>query len=260
MYLKLLPLLLVTICVNAQKKREISFSTDYALISSKMGMVNEFLADTNYFNSYQYETYPTNTLSQTQGIGFEIGYQPLNFQDFSLGINYLFCGIKRVPALFIEDPINPSQTIIFTGEYRLKIDAYSILIGSRTYFNKLFHFEDKHSQIMQRLLVATEYKVGFGLSTYSQEITFMNPYTSYTVGNFYSSDINGRINLLVGYELNKGKIVSSINFKLGYLFFKTAEVKNKAYNTFNDPANPLSRPMKLDFSGLNFGIQLTLRK
>lgn len=261
MLLKVLPILFfLPMWVNSQKKEDISFSLEYSLSSSKMSMVREYLADTNYFNSYNFVNYPTNTLSKTQGIGFEIGFQPLNFQDLSIGINYNFCGLKRVPVLMIDNPQNPNQTLNYEGDYRLKISTFNFLLGSKTYFNKLFRFEDNNSQFSKRIILAAEYKLGFSVSKISQEQSFKNPYQYYLSQSYKSYDLNGQFNLLFGYRLNEGSIISSINFIMGYLFFATETVKDKSTSTFNHIIEDESNPMKLDFSGLNFGIQLTLRK
>lgn len=249
--------------VFSQQKNNLSFSIDYSLTSSQMGMVKEYLADTNAFSSYIYDKYQTNTLSKTQGVGFEIGYQPLNFQDFTLGMNYLFCGIKRVPLFKMEDPLDPSQINIYKGEYRLTLNAFNFLLGSKTYLNSLFHFEEKSSKLLQHLILASEYKIGFGFSKFSLEETYKYPEQVYLAQSFFSSDLNGQFNLVVGYKLNEGKIVSSINLKVGYQYYKTKVVRDHSENTFyyyyyNTSAT--SKPINLDFSGLNFGLQLTLRK
>lgn len=259
---KLLPILFfIPMLVISQNKENLSLSLDYSIGSLKMGMVRDYLADTNYFNSYSYLNYPTNTLSKSQSIGFEIGYQPMNFQDFSLGFNYLFCGIRRYPVLMVENPIMPGNTLNFEGEYNLSINATTIVFGSKTYFNKLFHFDGFSSKFMKRLLFATEYKLGFGLSKISLLEFYKNPYPGCITQSFNSYDMNGQINVLFGYKLNEGTLIYAINLKLGYLFYATSSVKDDAnnpldyYTTGNKP-----KPMNLDFSGLNFGIQLTLRK
>jgi hypothetical protein len=114
---------------------------------------------------------------------------------------------------------------------------------------------------MKRLLLATEYKLGLGFSKISLLEFYKNPYPGYNTQSFNSYDVNGQINVLFGYKLNEGTIISAINLKFGYLFYATSSVKNDAnnplyyYTSVNKP-----QPMNLDFSGLNFGIQLTLRK
>lgn len=255
-------LFFVPLTVFSQQKNNLSFSIDYSLTSSKMGMVNDYLADTSSFSSYIYGKYPTNTLPKTQGIGFEIGYQPFKFQDFSLGMNYLFCGIKRVPLLKLEDPLDPSQIITYKGEYRLTLNAFNFLIGSKTYFNSLFHFEENSSKLLQHIILASEYKIGFGFSKLFHEEIYKYPEQIYLGETFFSSDLNGQFNLVVGYKLNEGKIVSSINLKVGYQYYKTKVVRDHSENTFYYyyNTNPSSKPINLDFSGLNFGLQLTLRK
>jgi hypothetical protein len=253
----------VPLTVFSQQKNNLSFSLDYSLTSSKMGMVKDYLADTNAFSSYIYDKYPTNTLSKTQGVGFEIGYQPFKFQDFTLGMNYLFCGIKRGPLFKMEDPMDPSQINIYKGEYRLTINAFNFLIGSKTYFNSLFHFEENSSKLLQRLILASEYKIGFGCSKLSLEETYKYPEQVYLAQSFFSSDLNGQFNLLVGYKIIEGKIVSTINLKVGYQYYKTKEVRNHSENTFYYyfyNTSSTSKPINLDFSGFNFGLQLTLRK
>ena len=249
--------------VFSQQKNNLSFSLDYSLTSSKMGMVKEYLADTNAFSSYMYDTYPTNTLPKTQGVGFEIGYQPFKFQDFTLGMDYLFSGIKRQLLSKIEDPMDPSQIITYKGEYRLSLSAFNFLIGSKTYFNSLFHFEENSSKLLQHLILASEYKIGFGFSKLFHEEFYKYPEQIYFGETFFSSDLNGQFNFVVGYKLNQGKIISSINLKIGYQYYKTKVVRDHSENTFSfNYYNTTStlRPINLDFSGFNFGLQLTLCK
>ena len=104
-------LFLFPLFVFAQSKNDIFFNFEYSLGSSKMGIMNEILADTSYFNSSKYETSPTNTLSNTQGFAFEVGFQPFRFQDFSFGINYSFCDIQRTPFRYVDDPLNPGAYV-----------------------------------------------------------------------------------------------------------------------------------------------------
>lgn len=159
--------------------------------------------------------------------------------------------------------MDPSQIIIYKGEYRLTLNAFNFLIGSKTYFNSLFHFEENRSKLLQHLILASEYKIGFGFSKLSHEELYKYPEQTYLQETYFSSDFNGQFNLVVGYKLNEGKMVSSINLKVGYQYYKTKVVRDHSENTFsyfNNNTNSLSRPINLDFSGFIFGLQLTLRK
>lgn len=246
--------------VFAQSKNDIFFNFEYSLGSSKMGIMNEILADTSYFNSSKYETSPTNTLSNTQGFAFEVGFQPFRFQDFSFGINYSFCDIQRTPFRYFDDPSNPGASVKSNGVYQMKLSRMNISLNSQTHFDALLHFEQKTSPFIQRLKLASAYQIGLGKSFLTQEEYFQQPIPIYIPLRGSALNLNGQVACLLGYQLNEEAIVSSIQLKVGYNFNFSKELKDAADNALIYYQDLKSVPMKLDFSGLYFGLQLTLRK
>lgn len=246
--------------VFAQSKNDIFFNFEYGVGLSKMGIMNDILADTSYFNSSKYETSPTNTLSNTQGFAFEVGCQPFGFQDFSVGINYSLTDIQRTPFRYVDDPSNPGASVKSYGVYQMELYMMNISLNSQTHIDALFHFNQKTSPFIQRLKLASAYQIGLGKSFLKQEEYFQEPIPIYLPLRGSALNLNGQVACLLGYQLNKDAIVSSIQMKVGYNFNFSKDLKNAADNALLYYQDLKSVPMKLDFSGLYFSLQLTLRK
>jgi hypothetical protein len=252
--------LIFPLFVFAQSKNDIFFNFEYGVGISKMGIMNDILADTSYFNSSKYEISPTNTLASTQGFAFEVGYQPFRFQDISVGINYSFCDIQRTPFRYFDDPLNPGGHIKSNGVYHMKLSRLNISLNSQTHFEELFNFEQKTSPFIQRLKLAGAYQIGLGESLLIQEEYFQEPVPIYLPLLGSALNFNGQVACLLGYQLNEGVIISSIQLKIGYNFNFSKDLKDAADKTLLYYQDLKPVPMKLDFSGLHFGLQLTLRK
>ncbi len=226
-----------------------------------MDMLDSYLADTNIFSSNYYGNPQTNTLSNSHGIGFEMGFQPLAFQDFGFGINYQFSYINRTPRIQYSDPIYISQYIDYKGRYHLLNEGVTMNITSRTYLNNLFDFETSKNKFIKRSILASEVLFGVGFTRLKDEIGFEYPYPSYLQQQNladYSTKI--QLSMLFGYELNEGSTLASINFKIGYQYFKSQKLRNKGNQVYNIYYKGGLKPMNLDFSGLTLGVVLMLRK
>jgi len=261
MYKLIIVLILMPNVVFSQSKGNLTFGLDYQHVYSKMELVDVYLADTNIFNSSFYGNPQKNTLSQTHSVGFELDYQPLAFQDFGLGFNYQFAYINRTPRTQYPDPIQPNQLLDFNGYYNLKADAYSVNLLSKTFFSKLLDFESSSSIFLKKMILATEFQLGVGLARLRDEIAFENPYTySLQQHNRKSINLKGQASIIIGYPICEKSVFTSVNFKLGYQFFKTSTLKNNADEEYLVNDKNASKPLVLNFSGLALGVMLTFRK
>lgn len=261
MFFRIIFILLLPNVIIAQTKGNITFGFEYQNVSSKMDLMDEYLADTNVFNSNYYNYPQTNTLSNTHGIGFEIDYQPISFQDFGIGINYQFSYINRTPRIQYPDPVFPSQNIDYNGRYHMKNEGISLNLLSKTYFNKLLDFETSKSKLIRRAILASEVQFGIGYMRFREETAFEYPSPSYNQQhNRTAIGTKFQLGLIIGYKLNEGSSVASINYKIGYQFYKSQALMNKGDEIYYVNHNGEATPMHLDFSGLSMGIVLILTK
>lgn len=261
MLFRILIILLIPNVMIAQTKGNITFGFEYQNVSSKMALMDAYLADTNIFSSSYYNDVQTNTLSNTHGIGFEIGYQPMRFQDFGIGINYQFSYINRTPRIQYPDPVYPSQNIDYKGKYHLKNESFSLNILSKTYFNKLFEFETNKSKLIKRTIIALELQLGIGHMRFREETAFEYPYPSYSQKhNRAAIGTRFLLGLILGYQFNEGSSVASINYKIGYQYFKSQTLMDKGDEIYYVNHDGEATPMHLDFSGLSMGVVIMLRK
>jgi hypothetical protein len=247
--------------IFAQTKGNISFGFEYSNVFSKMDMVDSYLADTSLFSSSFYDKPQTNTLSNTNGIGFEIGFQPTTFQDIAIGLNYQFSYINRTPRIQYADPVFPDQNIDYKGKYTLFNDAISLNLMSRTYFSNLLDFKNKKSDFLKKMIIASELGFGLGFSKLKSEIGFEYPTPTYLKQhNRAALASRMELALIVGYKLKDRLIISSLNFKIAYQYYKSQSLKNKADEVYNIDFSGESKPICLDFSGMSLGVVLMLRK
>ena len=261
MRLSIVILLFLPQLLIAQTKGNISFGFEYSNVFSKMDMVDSYLADTSLFSSSFYDKPQTNTLSNTNGIGFEIGFQPTTFQDIAIGLNYQFSYINRTPRIQYADPVFPDQNIDYRGKYTLFNEAISLNLMSRTYFSNLLDFKNAKSDFLKKLIIASELSLGLGYSKLKSEIGFEYPTPTY-LKQHNRSALASRMEfaLILGYKLKEHLIISSLNFKIAYQYYKSQTLKNKGDEVYKIDFNGESKPMSLDFSGFSLGIVLMLRK
>jgi hypothetical protein len=261
MILRILLLLILPNTLFSQTTGEIMFSFGFGKIKSKMGIVNDYLLDQSYFSSDFYSKPQTNLLNSTNCYSFRIGYKPLKFQDFGFDLSYFYAEIERTPRIQYDNPFFPGQLLDYEGKFHLFTNSSNISFVTKTYFDQIFGFKKTSNPILNKITFASELKLGVGFSKLIEETGFQNLTPSYLQKkNLSSKDFISEFGFIIGYDLNKSTVISSLNLKIGYLFFKTKTLKDRINKEYQVEINGIQKPMRIDYSGLNIGIELTLRK
>lgn len=244
-----------------QELNSLTFSFSSNFHQYKMEKLNDFLLDTNYYNSiyFNYDSPPENTVNRGRSFKALISYQFLNFVDLGVYSSYQNGEITRYPRF---DMVLWSDTVSYAGEYNLKTSAFSFGINSTFYVNKLLKFSEK-SRALKRLLIGLEINGGIGYSKMVDLVSY-DGLTEFSLYNYSATNFQSEVALNIGFIVTKSKIWSSIGIKGGYQFFKTSNVRNsygdELYGTSASLSGGGGKTVNLDFSGYFFGFFVKIGK
>lgn len=246
----------------AQDKHDFSVELNVNRANYKMGSLNNYLNDTNAFSNDFYGARSRNIKS---GMDYNLflNYQPLNFMDVGVYINYQSAFIE-MPIRFIFEEEPPFEDYVVEGKHEVNINAIGTGVSANLFLNKLLNLDQRASSALNKIQIAVGVLGGVGFSNLiSQKNTYIvdnpnsNPNNVITY-SYNSKNFTGRTEVKLGYRLGKVHFFD-VGIKCGYQFFKTSELKNYAGYTFNS-SQTNGKAVNLDFGGLYYGIYLKIGK
>jgi hypothetical protein len=177
--------------------------------------------------------------------------------DVGLSLGYQYGKTEHNPRAHIQvDYVSPSGIYdSIEGVYGVKVHGFTSGLSSSFYFSELLNFSQKENW-MNRVSLALDFQLGYAFSRVSVYNGWPGSYFQYA--NYYreydSHSLFGQVGFKAEYELTRSDLLTAIGIRGGYQFYKTGTVK-----TITDIEWRVDgEPMRLDFSGLYFGVFLML--
>ncbi len=225
----------------------------------KMSNLNEFIADTSYYNNKPqlYDDVATEGIKSGYQFGQSINFKLSNILEFGIWGSYQYG--KMVRHIYSKDMSypSPSNAKIYAGTYSIKTEAFSVGLKSCLYINNLLHLEQKETFLKH---VELGIEIGAGASfSHLEELLSNGTAPGNTVSEMdkRSTDWVGVSSLKLGYKFLRNPVLSSAGIKAGYQFLRTGTVKDEAGYVIAGGGN---RTIKLDFSGFFVGLYLNIGK
>lgn len=249
----LLILIVIPLLAGGQKGKlnfDFSFSQQYW----KMNQFNDFLLDANN---------PINDLMLDSPY-FKEGFKyqgQLNYQ-YSKHFNFgIYANYQTAQATFEKNytVYEPFQDIYYNYTYHfiLQPESKSIGLNLGVLYHEFFSFNEK-SQFLKRLSLANELKFGIAQSKLNGYEATIKPYKSaHTLFGGTSNHLAGDISAALSYRFIDKPVFSAIGIHVGYQFLTSGIIINRADQTM-DLSDGTS--VNLDFSGVYFGLNLTIGK
>ena len=249
----------------AQDKHNLSVEFNVNRANYKMESLNSYLGDTNYFLSIFYDKKQVRAINSGKDYNLIISYQPFNFLDVGVYVNYQSSSIQLPLRLVYVSHQYPFDSITYEGTNYIEANALSTGLSTRLYINKLMHLDQSNSWFLKKLQLSMGFSGGLGFSSLIDRASMYN--SSNTTNNsnehkkhvYKAIDFQGRVELNLGYRLGKN-FFSEVGIKTGYQFLKTSPPKNYSGLFFYPEGNNSVKTINLDFSGAYYGIYLKLGK
>jgi len=258
--------------ILAQDKHDFSIEFNVNGSYHNMERANNYIAEDPAYKymSVSPEKGYLNTLNLGLDYTLGISYQPFNFMDFGVFVNYQSSRFNRTSSSqYYVDPVSyPDSTNTQYGNIRNETNAFSFGISSTLYINKLLHFDRFNTIFLKKIIISTGIKGGIGFSSFNEQSGFENSISDYTNFQYMATNFNGRAELGVAYPICNHSFFSSIGVKIGYQLFKTSPLKNHAGVHLYPNDDPFSnddyldpdKKVSLDFSGVYYGVYLRIGK
>jgi hypothetical protein len=241
--LLLLLILIVSKNVFSQQTSKFSFEIETGYNSFSMNNLNRYYIDTFAKKNNLLEK----KIEKGKSFTFLLKYQFVDLIDFGIYGNYQF-GNSNGHPIFVR--IDDFGNVIdkHEGNYDFKTEGLSVGLSNSFYISHLLKFRDKKNKFLNRLKLATEIDLGYGIAKATSILTYPTLEGSFpNISIMNSKDLQGKFSLKMEYEYLKNPIISSIGFKFGYQYFKTKTLKD--YNS-SDWRVMDKYPINLDFSGI----------
>jgi hypothetical protein len=182
-------------------------------------------------------------------VGFSLGYQN-GKTEHNPTANIHVDNVPDVfPFVWIYDSIE--------GIYGVNAHGFTIGLSSSFYFSELLNFSQKENWF-NRLGLALDFQVGYAfsrVSVYNGWPGSMYQHANYN-REYDSQSLVGQLGFKAEYDLLRSDLLAAIGVRGGYQFYKTGSVK-----TITDIEWRVDgEPMRLDFSGVYFGVYLKLAR
>jgi hypothetical protein len=196
--------------------------------------------------------------------GFQVqartSFRVHRFFDIGLSLGYQNGKTEHNPRAYIQTDYTPGvfPFLIYDsieGVYGVKAHGFTGAMSSSFYFSELLNLSQKENWI-NRLGLALDFQLGYAFSRVSVYDGWPGSYFQYA--NYYreydSHSLFGQVGFKAEYDLNRSDLLTAIGIRGGYQFYKTGTVK-----TITDIEWRVDgEPMRLDFSGVYFGVYLKL--
>lgn len=236
------------------QKGKLNFDFSFSQQFWKMKQLNDFLIDSNN---------PINDL-MVDSPYFKEGFKyqgQLSYQyskHFNLGI---YANYQTAQATFEKNYVvyEPFQDIYYNYTYHfiLQPESKSIGLNLGILYHEFFNFDTK-SAFLKRLTLSNELKFGITQSRLYAYEAMIKPYKSASsLFGGASNHLTGDISASFSYRLIDKQVFSAIGIHVGYQFLASGIIHDRIDRTM-DLSNGTS--VNLDFSGVYFGVNLTIGK
>lgn len=216
-----------------------------------MGEFNERINDPVFIDTNLYDNLSRISLTEGFNFGMSVSYRP--FQFISLGVygGYQFGKTERDIRIINYDPFWPNDT--FPGKRTFKTESIQVGVVSSFIFNQLNFWKNKSS--LSRIESSLNLQVGYGWANLITDDDFEGEdVTENDMKSLYSSSGFQIVSSYkLGYILSNNRYFSSIGLKIGYQLFKTSDLQAEGGLFY-----PHNKKTKLDFSGFNIGLYLSI--
>lgn len=254
--------LFFTLPVLAQNKNDFSIEYGVNRIAYKMTLPQQYIEQDTTYKFYHPTSAKDRMNNLNQGVmqTLAIHYQPWNYLDIGLvGSFQKSRFIRTYSFLNYFDPDENGDFPVIHGSIVNKCSSTTLGLSSNLYLNKLFHFEEKKSANIRKIIVATSVTALFGFNEFS-EVSGNELYNADERNFKYSTKVfhlQSEINL--GYQIFRDCNFSTIGLKLGYQFLTISTLKDFA-GVELPLANDTETNVSLNFSGLYYGVYIRFGK
>lgn len=253
-------LVLFPVMLTAQDKGHFSVELGFQRHIFSMNRFNDFLLSPYSYNQHFYITPPEDQINAGNGYDLVVKYQPFSAIDVGVYGGFQSGKIRKPINYYLIDIIN-MDTTIFNGAYRLDAMGFTVGVVSNVRINELLNFSEKEG-FLKSFLFGTELRVGAGYA-HLRDVAYFNdpPFLQelYAFGHSAWSG-HGQLALKAGYSFSDRVIRSTLNFKLGYQYFATPNLKRNNGTGFEYGGNNPKIDANLDFSGLFFSVSIEIGK
>lgn len=240
--------------ISFSQQGKLDFNFTYAIQQGKMTSLNAYLHDSNYDKAMLFKE--NSYLQNINKYYGQINYQFWKNVNFGLYGCYQQSGVLVNHKFPVFDPIE-NTTTEFSYNYELIASNTSFGLSSSILYNEIFNFRGK-SNFLKRLIVKNVFNLGMSYSALrSSQVGITPEKYEYNEYDFTDIHLNGDLSLNVNYEFLRKPILSSLGVCFGYQFNKSGIVRNivgQSLRMSDDTS------VNLDFSGLYFGLNLSIGK
>jgi hypothetical protein len=219
-----------------------------------MNQFNEFLIDAN--NPIKDVMVDSPYFKEGFKYQGQLSYQYSKHFNFGIYANY-----QTAQATFEKNytVYEPFQDIYYNYTYHfiLQPESKSIGLNLGILYHEFFNFDAK-SAFLKRLTLSNELKFGIAQSKLNAHEAVIKPYKN--AGSLFggtSNHLAGDISAAIAYRFIDKHVFSAIGIHVGYQFLTSGIIYDRADRTM-DLSDGSS--VNLDFSGVYFGLNLTIGK
>lgn len=244
-------LLPFTILSQNHNTFRIEFNTDFR--GFEMGEFNQRINDPAYIDKFYYDE--LTHISLTEGLNFEMSvfYRPFQFISFGVYGGYQSGKTERDIRVILNqyDIYTPNDT--FPGKRMFEVQSINAGLNASLLFNEMGFWKSRPQ--LARFEASLNLQIGIGWASFNTYDSFEGLIDNDIRRFYYSSGLQLISTLKIGYLLTKGKYLSSVGLKFGYQYFQTSDLQSEG-----DAYYPYNRKTKLDFSGFNVGLYLSIAR
>ena len=247
----LLIIILLPFTILSQNRNtfRIEFNTDFR--GYEMNEFNERINNPAFIDTSLYDELSRISLSEGFNFGMSISYRPFKFISLGVYGGYQYGSVKRDLRFVFYQGGNgiPNDTLFL--ERRYEAQSYNAGLNAKLIFNQM-NFWSKYS-LLKKIESGLNIQVGYGwtsLMTYDSSEEYGNEDFK---GYYYAQGVQLTSSFKIGYILTKNNYFSSIGLSLGYQYYVTSDLQAEGGLFF-----PNNEKTKLDFSGFNIGLYLSI--
>jgi hypothetical protein len=219
-----------------------------------MKQLNDYLVDSKNPESNLFidSPYLKNGLKFNWRLTYQFG-EKFNFGIFA---NYQTSQVSISQNYKIYDPIEDTY-FDYSYDFVLTPKSKSIGLSLGFLYHEFFNFDTK-SNFLKHLFIINDFNIGIANSELSGYQIIHKPNKAlFSEINGASNHFIGDISLSLTYKFVNKPLFSAIGIHVGYQFYKSGIIRNPANQTL-ELSNGTSA--NLDFSGVYFGLNLTIGK
>lgn len=244
-------ILIIPFTLLSQQKEtfRIEFNTDFR--GFEMEEFNDRINDPAFQDTSLYDNFSQISLSEGVNFGMSVLYQP--FQFISLGVygGYQFGKTTGDIRLILSQYGTPAFNDTFPGKRTFKTQSVQIGLRTNIILNQMDFWKKKLPS--SRLESSINFRTGYGFATLFTDYSFEGLAQDDIGFFYYSSGFQFVSTYKLGYLLSNKKYFSSIGISVGYQYFQTGNLLSEGGEHYVN-----NRKTKLDFSGFNVGLYLSI--